>query len=140
MSSFSNKSLATLAVCASEVGKRSLVEREGCSWDVVPYSSYEQLVELIRLGSLDVVALPFDVMDETSPEHFLTLAEAQKNQRPILVSYSTFNPDWIDNLVTSLGVKVHIRGQLDLEVLLDALDQYIQSDLDSNAKIHALLQ
>ncbi|WP_415400950.1 hypothetical protein [Tateyamaria sp. SN3-11] len=139
MSSFSNKHRMTVAVCASEVGKRALIEREGCRWDVVPYSSFEQLVELIRLGSLDVVALPFDVMDETSPEHFLALSKAQLDQRPLLVSYSTFNPGWIDNLVASLGVRVHLRGEFELDALLGALDEYLQCALGGNAKTGALV-
>ncbi|MEM8777160.1 MAG: hypothetical protein AAGF53_19215 [Pseudomonadota bacterium] len=139
MSSFSYKPRTILAVCASEVGKRTSIGREDRRWDVVPYSSSKQLVELIRLGSLDVVALPFDVMDETSPEHVLALSMAQQDQRPLLVSYSSFNPDWIDNLVASLGIKVHVRGEFELDVLLEALEEYFQRDLIGESKTDELI-
>ncbi|WP_299506771.1 hypothetical protein [uncultured Roseobacter sp.] len=116
-----------LAVCSKE----SLVQEPfgvggSSNWDTLPCQSLEEIIRLIKAGCLDAVALPFDPLDFNSRQNFLRLAENQRRGRPFLVSYSTFNPSWIENLVLSVGSNLHIRGNPKIQEIIKKLESHFR--------------
>ncbi len=128
----------TLAVCANGTENHVAVPRGESTWGVVPCSSLEQILELTQEGELDAVALPFDLMDANSADNFLAFANVQTDKMPLLVSYSSFNPNWIENRAAGLGISVHLKGGLDLPVIFDALDEHLQHQSPAETGTEAL--
>ncbi len=120
---------AKLVVCAKEA---HIEEHQNPgptgTWDVMPCGSLQEIVEHVSAERVDAVALRFNPLDQNARMRFIKLAEIQKNGRPFIVSYSSFNPDWIENLVLGSGANIHIRGNLDLNKICNVLDEYVQNE------------
>lgn len=129
MSSQPSRDGRKLALCACEELLDGHEAKSTSKWVTVACTSIDEIVKLAQADALDAVALRFDTMDENAREMFLQLKRVQKNQKPVLVSYSTFNPDWIENLVFGSGANIHIRGDLRLDEVARALDEHLQNEL-----------
>ena len=133
MSSHFSRTQRKLAVCAKEnVGKKVEV-RSKSTWIVVSCTSIDEVIKLTQADDLDAVALPFDAMNGKARDMLLQLTQLQKNEKPVLVSYADFNPDWIENLVFGLGANIHMRGELKLDEVVQALDAHIRNELPASA-------
>lgn len=115
--------IRTLAVCVNE--RPSGAADDG--WEVLPVGSLEDMVELAKTGSLDAVAYHVDPLDLSCRPALLRLVSYQKQGRPVLVSYSKFNPSWIENFVFGAGANIHIRGHLDLEDVTNRVAAHMQT-------------
>lgn len=89
----------------------------------------DEILGLIDEGVLDAVALPFDPFDpfdHKAQQGFQNLSKSQKGGRPFLISYSTFNPSWIENLVSNVGSNLHIRGNPRIVEVIKGLESHFQ--------------
>lgn len=117
------RDLQRLAVCAIDTGLCDKTKvQEGWDWEVLPFQTVDEIIVNMAQGRLDAVALPFDPLDQTAGSPFLRIAKNQKKGRPILVSYSTFNPSWIENLVSAVGSNLHLRGAIGIKDLIEKLE------------------
>ncbi|MEO9845675.1 MAG: hypothetical protein ABJ360_24945 [Roseobacter sp.] len=117
------KDRSLLAICTEDRGiGRQIAANESSDWHVVQCKTVEELLRRIKVEGLDAVVVPFDPFDHASRQDFISLAEHQEAGRPILVSYSTFNPNWIENLVSSIGSNLHIRGDLNIKEVTKKLE------------------
>lgn len=116
-----------IAVYSSFVGAEEASAMQSAHWEVVACHDLDEMFYHAETGQLDAIALPFDALDEKSRDTFLSFARLQKDHRPVLVSYASFNPDWIENLVFGFGANIHLRGVVTLGELVHVLDVHFES-------------
>lgn len=120
-----------LAVCSKEALGYDLNDiGERLHWNILPCRSLEEVLFFTRIGSLDAVALRFDPFDDRSRENFLRLAANQSEGRPFVVSYSDYNPSWIENLVSSVGSNLHVNGTPNVQEVIKKMEKHFRYAID----------